>query len=132
MEINITYDNSRVPVTIFHITGDIDAATHEQLGNAARQAIDSGTRCLLLDLKDVPYVSSYGVRTLTDIFNWLRDCDAGEDDAALSKGLREGNFRSHRLKLANLNPQVARTLKTMGVDMYIDILPDTRQALAAF
>jgi anti-anti-sigma regulatory factor len=122
----------RVPVTVFHISGDIDANTHEQLEAQARQAIQDGTRYLLLDMEHVAYISSYGVRALSDIFEWLRDCEQGEDSATLSRGLRDGKFKSLHLKLVNVNKQVAKTLTTMGVDMFLDIQREFKQAVASF
>jgi anti-anti-sigma factor len=58
MEITISQEQGRVPVTVFHIQGDIDAQTYEQLEAQVRQAIQAGTHYLLLDMSQVPYVST--------------------------------------------------------------------------
>ena len=42
----------RVPVTIFHLQGQIDASTYEQFQNDAEQAFKTGARYLLLDLSE--------------------------------------------------------------------------------
>jgi anti-anti-sigma factor len=132
MEITVSHEQGRVPVTVFHITGDIDAATYEKLEKQAGQAIQDGVRYLLLDLANVPYISSYGIRGLSQIFNWLRDKANKEDDASLSKGLRDGHFKAGHLKLANPTPRVLDVLTTTGVDMFLEIHSDLKKAIGSF
>ena len=98
MEITVSQQQARVPVTIFSIKGEIDAKSYEQLEAQVQQAMGTGTRHLLLDLSQVPYISSYGIRGISEIFTWLRDRSEGEDDAALSHGLRDGKFKSQHLQ----------------------------------
>jgi len=86
MEIKVSQEQSQVPVTVFHIKGDINTETFEQLQAQAQQAIQAGTRHLLLDLAQVSYVSSYGIRAISQIFTWLRDSAQDQDPAAMSKG----------------------------------------------
>lgn len=132
MEINISQQQARVPVTIFSIQGEIDADTYEQLEAQVKQAMGTGTRHLLLDLSQVPYISSYGIRGISEIFTWLRDRSAGEDDAALSRGLRDGTFKSQHLKLAGATPQVEKVLKMAGIDMFLEMYRDLKDAVASF
>jgi len=136
MEIVVSHQQGRVPVTVFHIKGDINAETFDQLQAQARQAIQSGARYLLLDLEQVAYVSSYGIRAISQVFAWLRDgagaSSHGEDDATLSKGLRDGTFKSPHLKLLKPSQQVLRVLSMAGVDMFLEIHTDLKQAIASF
>ncbi len=132
MEIVVSQQQGQVPVTVFHITGDINTETFDQLQTQARQAIQSGTRFLLLDLEHVPYVSSYGIRAISQIFTWLRDSSHGEDDATVSKGLRDGTFKSPHLKLLKPSQQVFKVLSMAGVDMFLEIHTDLQQAVASF
>jgi anti-anti-sigma factor len=132
MDIRITHDEGRVPVTIFTIIGDIDASTHEQLETQARQSIQEGTRYLLLDLEEVPYISSYGIRTISQIFNWLRENTGGEDDASFAAGLRDGTFKAQRLKLFKPSERVMKVLSTTGMDMFLEIHQDYKRAIGSF
>lgn len=132
MEIIVSQQKGRVPVTVFHVKGDIGAETFEQLEEQAKQAIESGSRYLVLDLAEVPFVSSYGIRGISRIFTWLRDQTAGEDDGSLSSGLRDGTFKSQHFKLANPSPQVLKVLTTTGIDMFLEIHPDVDKAIASF
>ncbi len=132
MEITVSHEQARVPVLVFHIRGDIDATSYEQLETQAQTEIQRGARFLALDLTDVAYVSSYGVRAISHIFTWLRDLAGGDDDASLSKGLRDGSYKSRHLKIAHPSPQVLKMLTTVGLDMFLEIHSDLKHALKSF
>jgi anti-anti-sigma factor len=131
MEIVISHQQGRVPVTVFHVKGDINTETYEQLQAQAQQALKAGTRYLLLDLAEVPYVSSYGIRAISQLFTWLRGA-SGESEATVQQGLRDGTWKSPHLKLLNPSPQVLKVLTTAGVDMFLEIHTDLKQAFASF
>jgi anti-anti-sigma factor len=132
MEITVSDEQGRVPVKVFHIQGDIDAESFEQLETQAQQAIKDGSQYLVLDLAQVSYISSYGIRGISQIFSWLRANAEGEDSATLSKGLRDGTFKSHHLKLANPSRQVEKVLSTAGMDMFLEIHNDLKRAVDSF
>lgn len=132
MDIGITQQQGRVPVTVLQIKGDINAATYEQFQTRAQEAIQAGTRYLLLDLSGVRYMSSAGLRALTQIYNWLRPEMTPQADHAVSAGVNAGTFRSPNLKLLNPTPNVMQVLKIAGFDMFLDIYQDQKQAVESF
>lgn len=132
MEITVSQQQARVPVTIFHIKGEINTETYEQLQKRAQQAMGAGARYLLLYLAQVTYVSSYGIRAISQVFSWLRDSAQGDSAEAVSKGMRDGKFKSLHLKLVNPTPQVLKVLTTSGVDMFLEIHHGLNQAIASF
>jgi anti-anti-sigma factor len=131
MEITVSHEQGRVPVTVLHIAGEVGAMTYLQLQDAAQQAIDGGARDLLLDLTATRYISSAGLRALNAIFVALRDA-SGENPDLVGQGLRDGIYRSPHLKLLSLSPDVARVLNTAGFDMFLDSYGDLRSAVASF
>lgn len=132
MEITVSREQGRVPVTVFHIKGDIDTETHDQLQTAARKAIDQGTRYLVLDLTEVPYISSWGIRAISQVFTWLREATKDEDEAAISQGVRNGSYHSQHLRLACPTPRVHNVLTETGLDMYVQMDSDVKKAIASF
>jgi hypothetical protein len=132
MDITVAQKEGRVPVTVFHVKGNIDVTTYEQLQAQARLAYETGARNLLLDLAEVPYVSSAGIRAINSIFNLLRTDAPGESDEAVRKGLSDGTFKSPHLKLLNPKPQVLEVLTIAGVDMFLEIHRDLAAAVASF
>jgi anti-anti-sigma regulatory factor len=122
----------RVPVTIFHLKGDLDGNTYEQLQNKADEVFQAGTRHLILDLSEVPFISSAGIRGLHYVFNLLRTDSVSESDQAISKGLRDGTFKSPHLKLLSPNQNVANLLKVTGYDMFLEVHYKSDEAVKSF
>ena len=122
----------RVPVTIFHLKGDLDGNTYEQLQKKADEVFQAGTRHLILDLSQVPFISSAGIRGLHYVFNLLRTDSVSESDQAISKGLRDGTFKSPHLKLLSPNQNVANLLKVTGYDMFLEVHYNSNEAVKSF
>jgi anti-anti-sigma factor len=132
MSITVSQQQGKVPVTVFHIEGEVNTNTYEALQTEAHKAFDAGARNLLLDLTKTTYISSAGLRAVHHIFTMLRSDAPGESDEAVSKGLRDGTFKSPHLKLLNPSASVFEVLKTMGFDMYLEIHTKLDQAVASF
>ena len=132
MDIVVSNEQGRVPVTIFRIKGEISVNTYEQLQAQAEEAVKSGMRNLLLDLSEVTYISSAGFRALHHIFTLLRADSPKESDEQMYKGIRDGTFKSPHLKLLNPQPNVLETLRTAGFDMFLEIHYDHKDAIASF
>jgi ABC-type transporter Mla MlaB component len=122
----------RVPVTIFHLKGDLDGNTYEQLQKKADEVFQAGTRYLILDLSQVPFISSAGIRGLHYVFNLLRTDSVLESDQAISKGLRDGTFKSPHLKLLSPNQNVGNLLKVTGYDMFLEVHYNSDDAVKSF
>jgi len=125
-------ENNAPPVTIFHIVGDISAKTFSQLQTQAKEAHDSGVRNLLLDLSEVPYVSSAGLRAFHYMFKLLQGDSPQESDEAVRKGLGDGTFKSLHFKLLKPTGHVLEVLKTSGYDMFLEIHDKQDKAIASF
>jgi anti-anti-sigma regulatory factor len=132
MQIEISYEQGQVPVTVFHVKGDITVDTYEQLQQQAQDAIDADTRNLLLDLAKVDYMSSSGVRAIHHIFTLLQDASPGESDDEIRKGIGDGTFKSSHLRLLNPSKRVAQVLKIAGLDMFLEIYTDLQKAIDSF
>ena len=132
MEISAFQEDGRVLVTILEIRGNIDSSTADQLRQRADQALKAGTRNLVLDLTNVHYVSSAGLRVFNQLFNQLHPEAMDKNAGATEKAIVDGTFKSPHLKLCGLNPNVRQVLSMSGFDMYLDILPNRKSAVAAF
>ena len=111
---------SNVPVTILRLEGDIDAATQKALQDKATEVVAGGATHILLDMSGVNYMGSAGFRAIHAMTNML----GSEESSTLSK--------SPYLKLLNPTESVARVIKTLGFDMYLDIYQDRDEALNSF
>lgn len=120
LNILVGHAEGKVPVTILRIEGDIDASTHKTLQDKAAEVVEAGSKHVLLDLGGVNYMGSAGFRALHAISNMLH---ADEPP---------GMLKSTRLKLLNPTDAVARVIKTLGFDVYLDIYKDQDAAVNSF
>jgi anti-anti-sigma factor len=134
MEITVSTENGRVPVTIIHVNGDIDTATYKLFQTKAEELIKGGARYILVDLAQCPYMSSASLRSLHIIFKELNsihpDATLGED--AITKGINNGTYKSPYLKLVNASNETQIVFKTSGFDMFLEFYDDMDKAIAAF
>ena len=134
MDIQVTTANARVPITIMHVNGKIDALTYEDFQAKANELIKGGARHLLIDLSNCPFVSSAGLRALHHIFNELRarDTDGSISEEEVRRGISAGTYKSPNLKLSNLSKETRTAFELSGFDMFIDAFDDQQAAIASF
>lgn len=130
MDITVSHEQGRVPVTVFRIKGPV--TDEEPLQTQARDAHAAGARNLVLDLSEVPYMASPGLRALHHIYTLLRSSSPDESDEAVQKGIVAGTFKSPHLKLVNPSRDVLEILKATGYDMFLGIHKNLKDAIASF
>lgn len=113
-------EQGNVAVTVIRVEGDIDAASHKDLQDKATEVIEGGATHILLDLGGVNYMGSAGFRAIHAITNMLSDGDS------------PGLMKSTHLKLLNPTAAVARVIKTLGFDVYLDIYDNRDEAISSF
>jgi anti-anti-sigma factor len=134
MDIKISTEQARVPVTILHVEGDIDSSTYNDLFSQAQKLMKEGARYMVIDLANVPYVSSAGLRAIYTIFKDLRAFHPEEDlsEEQMEKAAMLGTYKSPHLKLLNLSDAVRGVFQMGGFDRYIESFTDREKALASF
>ena len=134
MDIKISTEQTRVPVTILHVQGDIDSFTYDDFLSRAQKLIQEGARYMMIDLAHVPYVSSAGLRAIYTIFKDLREVHPEENvsEEQMEKAARMGTYKSPHLKLLNLSDNVNGVFQMGGFDRYIEAFTDRAKALASF
>jgi anti-anti-sigma factor len=131
MEITVTHEQSRVPVTVLHVAGKTDSGSAEMLQQKAMEMIDGGARYLIFDLSKVPYMSSAGLRVLQEVFNKLRALSSEESDKDTYRQIADGSYQLPYLKIVKPTPEVMEVLKMSGFDMLVSIENDLKKAVAS-
>jgi len=134
MEVKVSTENGRVPVTVLHVDGNIDSSTHESFQAKVDELIKNGARHILIDLSHSKFVSSAGLRTFNNIFNQLRALqpDSNLSDEELKKGISAGTYKSPHLKLLNLSNNARTSFEMSGFDLFIETFTDRKKAIASF
>jgi hypothetical protein len=130
MKISVVHEQAKVPVTVLRLSGNL--TSEEELQATAKDVFDRGTRNILIDMSDVPYVASAGLRALHYIYTLLRTDAPNESDDVVKRGIAAGTFTSPHLKLLKPNPKVLDVLKMTGYDMFLQIHHDFRRAVDSF
>jgi hypothetical protein len=129
MELSDSQANGRIPITIFHLKGDL--VEEEPLRGEATTAVANGSQAILLDLQDVPYISSAGLRAIQFVFELLQDSsEVGKSE--MNRGIAAGTFHAPNLKLLNPSKNGTKALRVSGYDMFLEIFTNLDEAIASF
>jgi anti-anti-sigma factor len=134
VEIMVSTENGNVPVTVMHITGNIDSTTHDAFTLKANELIHDGARYILVDLSQSPFMSSAGLRAIHSLVKRLRalNPDSNLNDSEFKKKINAGTYKSPHIKLLNLSPETYTAFTLSGFDMFIEAYTDKATAIASF
>jgi anti-anti-sigma factor len=114
----------RVPITVIAVAGRINLSNSAELEALATEHYERGMRYLLIDLEDVPSITSAGLRAIHLIYKLLESADESPPV--------DGSALSARLKMFAPSAQIRNVLHTAGFDQYIEVFADRQAALDAF
>jgi anti-sigma B factor antagonist len=107
------YQQNIDDIHIIGITGRIDATNSKSLETAVNNLLDQNKSKIVVDLAEVEYISSVGLRVLLD---------------ALKRQRQNHGF----LKLTGLQPFVLEVFEVTGFTKLFSIYPNQSEALKAF
>jgi anti-anti-sigma regulatory factor len=125
-----------VTVTVLKLRGNVDGSNYQQVIQKGDELFKTGTRNLLLDLSEVPFLSSAGLVALHRLSLTLRGNSDPEPESGwqalgdISKDVDQG-FQAN-LKLLNPQPRVMKALDMAGFSNFLEIFQDADAAIAAF
>lgn len=136
MEITITKEQGRVPVTVIKPRGDVDASNYRDIVIRAEELFGAGARDFIIDLSEVPYMSSAGMVALHSISLLVRgekpsDPEAGWSALKAFDRERERGIVQH-IKLLNPQQYVAETLDKAGFTQFFEIFTDLKKCVESF
>ena len=136
MEITVSKQQGRVPVTVLQPHGNMDASTYTELINKARELSDGGVKDFIIDLSDVPFMSSAGLVALHSIAVFLRgdtpvDPQLGWSALKSMDRSRTSGMQAH-IKLLSPQEMVVETLDKAGFTQFFQVFTDLKQAVESF
>ena len=125
-DLNVTVSEIAEPVsvTILHLAGRINLSNTQTLERMAGEALDHGAQAMILDLTEVPSITSAGLRAIQAIYKRV---EGGPPAGGSSE-----DRRSTHLKLVTPSSQVLRVLHTAGFDQYLHIFATVPDALRSY
>lgn len=136
MDINVSQEMGKVPVTVIKVAGQLDGQTYQKLISSAQEVINGGTKNILLDLSDLTFISSAGLVSLHVIALLLRgeampDLEHGWAALKSVNKSRESGIQQH-VKLLNPRPEIVNVLEMVGFSSFFEVHEDKQKALESF
>jgi anti-sigma B factor antagonist len=100
-------------VTLFELKGRIDTEGAVDMDLALQSAVAEGHHKMVLEMANVRYIGSAGLRTMADV---------------LTKNKEQGGD----LKLVSPNDKVSRVLRIIGFDRFFSIYDTLQEAVSDF
>ncbi len=136
MEITISQQKGKSPVTVIQPHGDVDASNYTELINKVKELLNGGARDFVIDLSDVPFMSSAGLVALHSIAILLRgekpvDPQSGWAALKAMDRSRDLGMQPH-VKLLGPQQYVAETFDKAGFTQFFEVFKDLNTAVASF
>lgn len=113
MDISITESGKDNNITIIKLAGRLDAHPAEEIENTLLKLIDQGNKKILLNLENIEYLGSSGIRVFLSV----------------KKKLQEQNGE---LKICNMSSASVKILKAMEIFNMFDIYTTDKEAIDKF
>lgn len=138
MEITVSTHQGKVPVVVVQPHGDVDASNYTELVNRVEELMKGGAQDFIVDLSDVPFMSSAGLAGLHTVAMLLRGEKLADSDSeagwAVFKSMdrsRASGMQKH-IKLYKPQEGVADTFDKAGFTLFFEIFDDLEKAVASF
>jgi anti-anti-sigma factor len=118
LKIEVEELSGRVPVTVLHLQGWLDAQSEELLLAAAVEVYESGARYLLLNLAEVETLTSAGMRAMQKAYKLFTP--SGE------------SYKVAHMKICNAPPQIHQVLGITGFTQNIPNFDSLQAAIDSF
>jgi anti-anti-sigma regulatory factor len=135
MQITFSKHEGRVPVSVMKLAGNLDSSNYATVIATAQEAYDEGARNLLVDLSEVPYVSSAGLmslHTVALVFAGYSMKNGAGRHAFRSINTENAKVVCQHMKLLSPQPAVEEVLDTVGLKQFLDIYADLETAVRSF
>ncbi len=138
MKIEVEFIQVPTPVTVISLIGELDASNYTILVEKASDLYQSGTRNLLIDLSQMPFMASSGLVAFHRVALIMREEYPTEPHEqwnpmqAIAHEVHSKSGHDHHCKLLNPQSRVTQTLQVTGFDKILAVYFDKKEALASF
>jgi len=136
MQITITKEQGKVPVTVIQLNGQLDGQTYQSLISKAEEISKEGAKNVILDMTNLTYISSAGLVSLHTIALLLKgeavpNSEEGWSALRSMGNVGEAGVQKH-VKLLNPRPEIVSVLDMVGFSAFFEIFTDKQKAIDSF
>lgn len=131
MEISISIEQAQEPIAVMHLKGDLDASNFLEVVTKAQEIYQKPARNLIIDLSEVPYISSAGLVALHKIALLYSGVPQQVEENTRPDFTHSVTARRH-VKLLSPRPAVDQILDTAGMKLFFKVFDNLENALKSF
>ena len=131
MEIDISIHQAKEPIAVMRLKGEINASNFVLVTDKAQEIYQKPARNLIIDLSEVPGISSTGIAAIHNIALLYSGVPQNVQQDAQPDFTHSSNARKH-VKLLNPQPEVDKSLEAAGLKLFFKVFKDLESALASF
>jgi anti-anti-sigma factor len=131
MEISISIEQAQEPIAVMHLTGDLDASNFLNVVTKAQEIYQKPARNLIIDLSEVPYISSAGLVAIHKIALLYSGVPQQVEQNTRPDFTHSSTARKH-VKLLSPQPAVNQILETTGLKLFFKVFDNLESALQSF
>ena len=131
MEIIVTIEQGKEPIALMKLKGDINASNFMEVVDKAQQLYNNPARNLILDLGEVPSISSTGqvaIHKIALIYSGVPQSVEADENPDFTHSTEA---RKH-VKLLNPQPGVDEALTKAGMKLFFKVFKDLESAIKSF
>ena len=131
MEISVSIEQAKEPIAVMRLKGSLDASNFLEVVTKAQEIYQKPARNLLIDLSEVPYVSSAGLVAIHKIALLYSGVSQEVEENTRPDFTHSSTARKH-VKLLSPQPAVDQILDTAGLKLFFKVFNDLDSALKSF
>ena len=131
MEISVSLEQAKEPIAVMHLKGNLDASNFLEVVTKAQEIYQKPARNLLIDLSEVPYISSAGLVAIHKIALLYSGVSQEVEENTRPDFTHSSAARKH-VKLLSPQPAVDQILDTAGLKLFFKVFNDLDSALNSF
>jgi len=131
MEISISIEQAQEPIAVMRLTGSLDASNFLEVVTKAQEIYKNPARDLIIDLSEVPYISSAGLVAIHKIALLYSGVSQDVEENTRPDFTHSSTARKH-VKLLSPPPAVDQILDTAGLKLFFKVFDNLKSALQSF
>ena len=131
MEIDVSIHQAKEPIAVMRVKGEINASNFVLVTDKAQEIYQKPARNLIIDLSEVPGISSTGIAAIHNIALLYSGVPQNVQQDAQPDFTHSSNARKH-VKLLNPQPEVDKSLEAAGLKLFFKVFKDLESTLASF
>jgi len=131
MEIIVSIEQAKEPIAVMRLKGALDASNFLEVVDKALEIYKKPARNLIIDLSEVPYISSAGLVAIHKIALLYSGVSQEVEENTRPDFTHSSTARKH-VKLLSPQPAVDHILDTAGLKLFFKVFNDLDSALKSF